>query len=199
MYDGRQVVSGVSLHSGLADNVQRIFGVSRDFDSSRVPDVDDRLGYRKGQPWAVQTNRIPRIQLVTRFTPANPEVTFKQIELVTAISVAKIHVTGLDPAQGPIALCFDNANGFRGDMHYITTSSTVLAGMNYVPTNSIVIEKEPTATTASIVPGEELYFAQYMKPRKLENATCRVMDLSGNPVAYTEVLIWFLIQTEYWQ
>lgn len=188
----------VSIHSGAGEVYSNVTGYGTEFDSSRVKDVDDRLGYRPGQPYARQTVRIPRSQIIFKITPGSKNVELlRPLTNVTSISLTKLHITGLTPGDTGLALAFDGGSEYGRSMR---PASNVLLGMPNVPTNSIVMEVEdPLSTSLFLNPGQPLYFAQYMKPQNIENVSVRLLNLNGEERPFTQILVWMDVVTEVWQ
>jgi hypothetical protein len=201
----RHGTGGPSAYNTFEDLKKQFLGTSTALNGNPVNDVDDRLGYRVGQSRAVQTTRIPKINLVVRCTggtTANQpqekvlcSMVGSVVHNVTGIGMNKVHITG-------IVGNFDNLFiSFYGDntRHALQTSTTLFAGFPSNRNMGLVVEGNPIGSSVLVVPGNTQLVASFFKPQEIERLYVSLQDLSGNSVPFSELVIWLELETEIWQ
>lgn len=205
---GDQIRAGTgrpSAYNTFEELKKQVLGTSTALNGNPVSDVDDRLGYRVGQSRAVQTTRIPKKNLTIRYTGGTTSNQPQEQILssavgsvmhnVTGIGLYKIHVTG-------IVGNYDNLYvSFYGDnmRHAFQTSTSLMVGFPSNRGEGLAMEGNPTGSSVLVNPGTTILVATHFKPQEIERMYVGLQDMAGNSVAYSELVLWFELESEIWQ
>jgi hypothetical protein len=175
------------------------------FSQSNRRDVDDRIGYRMGQPGGVRTTRIPyvNLDLVFKSTGSDKILMELQRELhnITVVYLTSVHITGLATplASGNnIRLCFEHNNHHYLHLDHRTVMGTVGEGLY----NSIILPikaADSAGTELFIQHDPPLMITTNKIPQTLSGVACRLYDMNGTPLAYTQMTLSLMMESEEWQ
>jgi len=171
--------------------------------TNRLTDVDDRTGYRTGQPWALQSLRVPTKTLEVFFKDGDvdnqpissiPNNPFKNI---TSVKLKGIHIYGLESGSySAYALVFHQENhGFYGNC-----LQTV--GLNKFPTfNTLVVPADSSLGHVTFFPPEPILLALNMQPQVIERFTVTLKGFGPDPVPveYSSMMLVLELESELWQ
>lgn len=188
-----------------------LFGNSG-FTATQHRDVDDRFGWRPGQPSGVKTIRVPQYQfdLVNTYTggaSTKVEYTFdRPLNNVTVVYVTAIHITGLPinmtvsgiPLQN-VRVSFEDTNNHHLRLGQRTIKGTVGEGLY----NSVMF---PVTTNNGVNPSSVLLsydspkmITSFKIPQILNGLSLRLYDTDGTPLSYQQISLSLMIESEEWQ
>jgi hypothetical protein len=200
MWGNATTAPSVGLYHSVQGIKEAILGVNERYAPGPTQVVDDRLGYRLNQPRAVQTTRMPTVQIIARFKsnsmglPVRHEI--EPIHNVTAVYYIKAHISGLAIPHNNLHLKFQGTS----DREALNTNSSIHIGMPRTKNEGIIVESDPTQTDVLFNAGfSPIIYAQFRQPKELTSVSVEVQDLDGLAALYDELVVWFLMETEIWQ
>lgn len=163
--------------------------------------VDAIMGPVRGQPIAPHLNELrnPEIGMTVRFNAAGSTYKIEHtlndsITNVTRLFLVKANISGIVGVHNNLILDFNCTSGGNTEIG----TGNVLVGFPQKP-NTLVVECNGAANVVVNNAGPPQLLSVFKQPRTFNHVGLSITNSDGLPVAYTECIVWFQLDTLRWQ